>query len=169
MELTLDRVLALVGIILTVVLLALDKAEKLKGAAVFYLLILAAAMTVPLALSNPWVSGQTGTPLIVRRIFAMAIVAAVYSGIGSWVAGSSPETRKKEEVQRPESGEPGFMQVGEVSLISKEIKAGGRLMFRVWLVNKGDSPYGIYFSTPIYRSFEEGETASPTRKSTRTF
>jgi hypothetical protein len=74
MELNLDRVLALVGIILTVVLLALDKAEKLKGAAVFYLLILAAVLTVPLALSNPWVSQQVGTSLMVRRVFAIAFV-----------------------------------------------------------------------------------------------
>jgi len=34
----------------------------------------------------------------------------------------------------------GFMQVGETSLLSKEIKAGDRLQFRIWLVNKGAEP-----------------------------
>jgi hypothetical protein len=140
MELTLDRILAFVGIILTIVLLALDKAEKLKGAAVFYLLALAAAMTIPLAFANPWVSTHIGPALYVRRVFAIAIVIAIYSGLGVWIAGSSSSETDTASIAKPI--QPGFMQFYKAWFNDEHstLSSATPLMVHVWIRNLGDSP-----------------------------
>ncbi len=47
--------LGILGIVLTIVFLVLDKAGKLKGGLLIGLLCLAGAMTLFLAIGNPWV------------------------------------------------------------------------------------------------------------------
>jgi hypothetical protein len=69
--------LAIGAIVLTIVFLVLDKAGKLKGPILFWLLGLAALMTVPLVLGNQWVGGSpNGTAKIFRIVFLFCAVGS---------------------------------------------------------------------------------------------
>src|SRR5579863_1155448 len=79
--------LAIVGFILAIVLVVLDKAGKLKGTTLFVLLTVAAALTLPLALGNTWVANS---PSIAQKIFRgmrmLCIVGASYTGLCVWIS-----------------------------------------------------------------------------------
>jgi hypothetical protein len=59
---------------LALVLIVLDKAGKLRGSVLFWLLAVAAAMTLPLAFSVPWVADQSGLELFARRMLMFFFV-----------------------------------------------------------------------------------------------
>jgi hypothetical protein len=80
--------LALVGLALTLVLIVLDKAGKLKGPILLILLALAAAMVLPVALGTSWVSdAESGMLKFSRGLFVVFIIGVVYSGLAVWISG----------------------------------------------------------------------------------
>ena len=89
--LNVEAVLALIGASLTIVLLVLDKAGKLKGGTLIALIILAGLFMVPLAVGNPWVlNAATGAWKIWRGALLISLIGFVYSAISIWVA--SPDS-----------------------------------------------------------------------------
>jgi hypothetical protein len=74
------------GIILAVVLLALDKAGKLKGGWLLGLLALAAAMTLFLAIGNSWVLDAPVKWKIWRGALLVGVVILTYSGMAIWIS-----------------------------------------------------------------------------------
>lgn len=87
MELSLDRVIGILGIVLAIVLIVLDKAEKLKGPILFWLLGLAAVMTLPLALGNSWLSDTPwGILKFSKGMFLVSVVMMAYSILAIWIS-----------------------------------------------------------------------------------
>lgn len=104
-ELSFDRVLAIVGIVLSIVLLVLDKAGKLKGAALFLLLALAALMLVPLALGNSWVKETPwGILKFSKGLLTVSAILVGYSLLAIWIS-TVPES--KAQLPSPGTGNPG--------------------------------------------------------------
>jgi hypothetical protein len=82
--------LAIGALVLTIVLLVLDKAGKLKGPALLALLGIAAFMAVPLALSNSWVAGApSGMMRFGRAMLLISAIGAIYAVIAIWIAPDS--------------------------------------------------------------------------------
>jgi hypothetical protein len=77
----------IVGIILAIVLLVLDKAGKLKGSWLVGLLCLAGVMTLCLALGNSFVLDAPLKWRIWRGLVMFCIVAFTYSGLAIWISG----------------------------------------------------------------------------------
>jgi hypothetical protein len=72
--------LAIVGGILTIVLVVLDKAGKLKGPILLVLLAIAACMALPLLFSFSWVANApVGIQLFSRRLLMFFIAGLIYS------------------------------------------------------------------------------------------
>ncbi len=94
---SLELVLGVGGIVLTLILIVLDKAGKLKGPVLIWLLVFCAAMTVPLALGNPLVLNAPVPWKMWTRALMLAVVGFVYWGIGIWIS-PSRETAKLELV-----------------------------------------------------------------------
>jgi hypothetical protein len=92
-KLSLSDGLAVAAVVLTLVLLVLDKAGKLKGLMLLILLALAALLTVPLALNNPWVREAVGMLRFSRGILMVFAVGLVYSGIAVWVSTGSTDEK----------------------------------------------------------------------------
>jgi uncharacterized protein len=84
-SLSLELSLAVFGLILAILLVVLDKADKLKGTALTRLLILAALMTLPLALGNPLVAEASTAWRWWLRGIILAIVGFSYWGIVIWI------------------------------------------------------------------------------------
>jgi hypothetical protein len=84
----------IVGLILAIVLVVLDKAGKLKGPLLYVLLGLAACMAIPLLFSIPWVGdSQSGPVLFARRALMICMLATALAGLSVWVTSSeSPES-----------------------------------------------------------------------------
>lgn len=86
MQMPVDRAIGLFGIVITVILLVVDKAGKLKGPVLYLLLAFAACMTVPLLFVIPWVrNAPPGAAVVVRRLIAVCTVAVVYLLLTDWV------------------------------------------------------------------------------------
>jgi len=82
--------LAVAAIVLTIVLVVLDKAGKLRGPTLFCLLALAAVMTIPLVLGNSWVSASpNGTAKMFRVMLLMCMVGVGYAALSAWIATGS--------------------------------------------------------------------------------
>jgi hypothetical protein len=81
-----DRCLGIAGIILSIVLLVLDKAGKLSGAVLFGLLAIAAGMTIPPALSVPWVAQAGGLQRFARSTLLVCLVGVAYSLLCVWIS-----------------------------------------------------------------------------------
>jgi hypothetical protein len=92
--------LAVFGLVFTIILVVLDKAEKLKGPALYWLLALAAVMTLPLVLGNPILAEASGLWKYWLRALAVSIVALTYWAIGIWIY----PTQAKSTI--PESSQP---------------------------------------------------------------
>src|SRR5580658_9091462 len=95
--------LAIGGCILAILLVVLDKADKLKGPALFALLGLAGCMALPLAFGNSWVADAPPLLKFARGAFCTAIVMLAYSLLALWIA---PE---KQEVVANASAEGQFL------------------------------------------------------------
>ncbi len=86
--------LAIAAIVLTVVLVVLDKAGKLTGTMLFILLAIAALMTLPLALGNSWVASASGIIQFFRAAFMLSIVSAGYFGLAAWISPGNNESAR---------------------------------------------------------------------------
>jgi len=97
-RITFEVGLAIGSIILTVVLLVLDKAGKLKGAALYGLLALALLMTIPLAVGNPLVANAAQQWKLWLRTLAVAIVFLTFWAIAIWISPSQtpPQALRKQ-------------------------------------------------------------------------
>jgi hypothetical protein len=79
--------LGILGLVVTVLLVILDKTDKVKGPVVFGLLTLAAILTVPLALSIAGVGDMpSGMAKLARGALVISLVGVVYSGLAIWIA-----------------------------------------------------------------------------------
>lgn len=109
MQVTFDRVVAIVGIVLAILLVVLDKAGKLKGPILFGLLALAALMTLPLALGIPWIRHTPwGISKFNKVLLAVSIVIMAYSLIAVWISPTSlpPETALGTSPTPPQPNSP---------------------------------------------------------------
>jgi hypothetical protein len=88
-------VLGMVGIVLTLVLLVLDKAGKLKGGWLVGLLFVAGVLTLALAVGNSFVLDAPSKWRVWRALLMFSLVAFTYSGIAIWISDSSPEGETK--------------------------------------------------------------------------
>jgi hypothetical protein len=112
-KVSLELGLAIFGLVLTVVLLVLDKAEKLKGASLLWVLVLAAIMTLPLALGNPLVAEAPPQWKWWFRSLAVACVAFIYSAIVIWISDAifTPNTTAKEQGASDQFQQPTFREL----------------------------------------------------------
>ena len=78
--------LAVFALIVTIILLVLDKAEKLKGAILIWLLAFCAVLAVPMLFSMPLVSDASTTLQVVfRRTLAASLLVAVWASVVLWI------------------------------------------------------------------------------------
>jgi|SRR5579862_9897039 len=95
--------LAVAGGILTIILVVLDKAGKLKGWNLYALLAVAAALTLPLALGNSWVTDVSGVVRGVRSLAAVCVVGLAYALLANWIAtGEGAEILSRTPAIKPE-------------------------------------------------------------------
>ena len=90
--------LALTAVAITVVLVVLDKAGKLRGPVLFILLAMACAMLIPLATGNAWVSATDGSVRVFRSMLGCCIIATAYTLLSLWIS-TSESLPKKEGAQ----------------------------------------------------------------------
>jgi hypothetical protein len=86
--------IGVVGIVLAVVLIVLDKAGKLRGHWLFVLLAVAGFMTLFIAIGNSWVMDAPLQWKIWRGALVLCIVVLTYSGIALWIS-PVPQTAKQ--------------------------------------------------------------------------
>jgi hypothetical protein len=85
-KLSLSDGLAVAGLVAMFVLVALDKAGKLKGPLPLILLGIAAVMTLPLALGNSWViEAPSKTHQLFRGLMMFFVAGFVYSMFALWI------------------------------------------------------------------------------------
>jgi hypothetical protein len=106
-KISLSDGLAIGGVVLTLVIVALDKAGKLTGTVIYVLLAVAALMTLPVALGSPWVSDAPSSKLQLFRGLAMVcLVGFIYAVLSAWIAGDDKgddKTPPKKQDQLPAS------------------------------------------------------------------
>ena len=83
--------LAIGGFILTILLVVLDKAGKLKGPVLIWLLVFAALMTVPLVLGNPLIENGPSIWKWWFRGISLVLVVFVYWAIAIWISPPPPQ------------------------------------------------------------------------------
>jgi len=102
LELTFDRVLGILGVVLTVVLVVLDKAGKLKGPVLFVLLGIAALMALPIALGNSWVKDTPwGILKFNKGMLMVSLVAVCYSSAALWITPHDKLPEPNTEAAKP--------------------------------------------------------------------
>jgi hypothetical protein len=123
MELTFDRVLAILGIVLAIVLVVLDKAGKLKGPFLLVLLGAAALMMLPLALGNSWVRDTPwGMLKFSKGMLMFSVVAICYSTLAVWISAPSvdemprPPERTLVEGREPLASQTPFFVAVNISM-----------------------------------------------------
>lgn len=94
--------LAIAGGVLTLVLIVLDKAGKLKGSMLLVLLAVAGILTLPLMLNVAWVSEAHGAAKFSRGLLMFFIVGLVYSIIAVWVSPNiTPDPNESRQDKKP--------------------------------------------------------------------
>jgi hypothetical protein len=83
--LPLEIVLGIAGLVLTIVVLVLDKADKLKGASLIIWLLLAGFLTLPIAVANPFVADSPPAWKWWRAILMISVVTFTYWALAIWV------------------------------------------------------------------------------------
>ena len=83
---SLELGLAVGGIVLTLVLVVLDKAGKLKGQMLYLLLALAGLMTLPLMLGNSFVAEAPALWKYWLRAASVSTVILIFWAIGIWIS-----------------------------------------------------------------------------------
>ena len=90
------------GLILTLVLVVLDKSGNLTGPVLSTLLALAAAITLCAAFSMSWVSDAASSRgRWMRRAVAIIAVLAIFSGIAAWTRAGWPAPKEKVATNSP--------------------------------------------------------------------
>jgi len=80
-----DR-LAVFALIVTIILLVLDKAEKLKGTLLIWLLAFCAVLALPMLFSmSPVSDAPTTLAVVFRRILATSLLVAVWASVVLWI------------------------------------------------------------------------------------
>jgi hypothetical protein len=103
--------IGIVGMILAVVCLVLDKAAKLKGGWLVGLLILAGAMTLFLAIGNSWVLDAPQKWKLWRGILMFSLVALTYSGLAIWITEGQKESKSIPEVKAQDEKPPTLLDL----------------------------------------------------------
>lgn len=103
-----DR-LAVFALIVTIILLVLDKAEKLKGPLLIWLLAFCAVLALPMLFSMSLVSdAPTTLQVVFRRILATSLLVAVWAFIVLWIQPDQnpvpAELAKSTDILAPEDG-----------------------------------------------------------------
>lgn len=89
---------AFFGLAATIVLVVLDKAGKLKGPLLLFLLALAILTVVPIAIGNPWVHSPTSSAArFSRRVICLSILGVLYGLLAMWVSESKGELETEAE------------------------------------------------------------------------
>lgn len=86
MPISFSDIIGIFGIIFALVLLVMDKAGKLRGPWLFTLLVIAAIMTLGIAIDNAWVMDAPKEWKFWRGSLMVCVVALTYSGIGIWIS-----------------------------------------------------------------------------------
>lgn len=103
-KLAVEYVLFLVGTALTIILLVLDKAGKLKGPMLLVLLAVAATLMLPVALGNSWVvDANSGMLKFSRSILCLFTVGLIYAGLAVWVSTQEAPHSEQRIVSQPET------------------------------------------------------------------
>src|SRR5712671_3824701 len=111
-KITFSDGLAITSAVLTVVLIVLDKAGKLKGPILVGLLGLAAVMLFPLAIGNEWVAGSPNTQIkFARGLLMFFSVGVVFAALALWIL-PYDATEANGSEQRARSGKA-FIHFGE--------------------------------------------------------
>lgn len=114
MELNLDRVLAISGIILAILLVVLDKAGKMRGPWLLAWLGVCACLSLPLIFSIPWVAdAPSGIPIFARRCLVFFVVAGLWAALSVWITTGDPEEVRPKQ---PLPAEPSQTAAEEISL-----------------------------------------------------
>jgi hypothetical protein len=136
-----DLVLFLIGVIVTIILVVLDKAGRLKGPMLFILLGFAAVITLPLALGNTWVI-DAAPPMLKfsRGLFMVCIVGLSYSLIAIWISTVSPDSSK-----RPEENNQPDKPTNQISAETSPIKKSTPSLLFVFgaPLGENDSPVWV--------------------------
>jgi hypothetical protein len=120
-----DRGFAIGGIIVAIVLVVLDKAAKLSGPILFWLLLIAAGMTIPIALSIPWVARAGGPQRFARCALMVSLVGVAYSLLGVWISGDMKgPTAMQADNQQPRLPNTGSSQSPPASNPKVQIPQG---------------------------------------------
>ncbi len=100
--------LGIAGIILTIVLVVLDKSGKLKGGWLYGLLVVAGVLTLFIAINNSWVMGAPPIWRLWRGCLMFCVVAFAISGVSVWISteSSAPLSDKPAQRARPENTPP---------------------------------------------------------------
>jgi hypothetical protein len=98
---SLELGLAVVGLVLTILLVVLDKAGKLKGQVLYWLLAVAALMTLPLVLGNPFVAEAPALWKYWLRACSVSVVVLGFWAIGIWISPNPVEDPPKPRPPSP--------------------------------------------------------------------
>ncbi len=94
--------IGVLGLVLAIILVVLDKAGKVKGGFVFVLLFVAAVMTLFLALGNSWVTEAPPRWRLWRGALLFSLVTFAYTGVAIWIdPGTANEARNTERRPAP--------------------------------------------------------------------
>jgi len=96
-----------IGTALTIVLLVLDKAGKLRGPLLLALLVLAPVMMLPVVIGNAWVQDAATTQLkISRGLLMVFLVGLVYSLLAVWISTGEVPPEQYETAGAPQKAAP---------------------------------------------------------------
>jgi len=108
-KISLEIGLAVGGLVLTIVLVVLDKAGKLKGPVLYWLLVVAALMTLPLVLGNSLIVEVSSSWKYWLRAFVVSTVVFCYWAIGIWISPASAKSgssQPREALEGPSTSTP---------------------------------------------------------------
>jgi hypothetical protein len=105
-KLSLELALAIGGLVLAIVLVVFDKAGKLKGLGLLWLLVVAALMTLPLALGNSLVVDAPSAWKWWLRGAMVALVGFSYWGIAIWISSPVSEKPRTDQQQKEQQAVP---------------------------------------------------------------
>lgn len=131
--------LFITGVVLTLVLIVLDKAGKLKGSMLLILLAVAGILTLPLMLNIGWVSQAHGLSKFSRGLLMFFVVGVAYSLIAVWVSPSG------ETDEPPVPGPTELITVSpreiKLNAVFGEFPQRGAARYDINIQNRTDDPF----------------------------
>lgn len=100
LTLTEGIVLSILGTVIAIVLLVIDKANLLKGSMLLILLAVATMLALPLLLSIRWVAEAQGQAKFSRVILMVFILGVVYSLLAVWVSSAPTKIDPVAEIKQ---------------------------------------------------------------------